>query len=111
VKTLVLLAVVAVTALCGTAAAADAARWVPGAPYWATEDEAATFLEKGFDFAYCRGIARLGKRGSYSDAEYRRFDCSIEFDRTYCSGTRFAVVKGSRPGRYRMKLVRVGDCF
>jgi hypothetical protein len=92
---------------------ASAGRWIPGTPYMITKDDATSFLEKGFDHAYCAGVPRFGHRGSFPNEEFLVFDCDISRRSSgiNCFDTRFRGVKGSRPGYFRLRLVHLGDCL
>jgi hypothetical protein len=97
-------------AIAGTA---QAGRWIPGTNYLISEDDANSFLEKGFDHAYCTGVPRFGHRGSFPDEEFVVFDCDItrRSSGIDCLDTRVRSVKGSRRGYFRIKLISQGDCF
>ena len=89
------------------AAGAQTSSWKPGTTYYVSEDDATSFLEKRFDYVYCDGIARYGKRGEFPDEEYTRFDCTIELDDgSTCYDVRELAVKGSRPGYFRMMIAK-----
>ena len=107
---LLLTILLAVLASAGAANAA-VARWVPGTNYLISETDANNALERGYDHAYCTGVPRFGHRGEFPYEEFVVFDCSISINRTYCSDQRYKAIKGSRPGYFRLKLMRRGDCF
>src|SRR5262245_9397885 len=104
-KKIVTLVALALVALAASNAQAAPARWVPGNPYFISEDDATSFEERAFDYAYCRGIARYGKRGEFPDEEFLRFDCTIELDSgSTCHNVRLHSIKGSSPGKFRMSV-------
>lgn len=110
------LVIVIMAVLAGVFAAkgqTQANRWVPGSPYYVTEEKLGNHLEKVYDFAYCSGIKRFGYiRGSFFfDNKYRVFDCTTELNDRMCSNVRFAVVKARRYGYWRLKVLRAGSCF
>ena len=98
---LVLLALVAISA---GQAHATSTKWVKGNPYYVSEDDATSFLERGFDYVYCSGIPRYGKQGEFPDEEYLVFNCTIELDSgSTCYDVYERSIKGAHPGTYRMK--------
>jgi hypothetical protein len=98
---------IAFVALSAGQAHAATSTWKPGSTYYVSEDDATSFLERAFDYAYCRGIARYGKRGEFPDEEFTRFDCTVEMDDgSTCYDVREIAVKGTRPGYYRMKIAK-----
>ena len=106
---LLLIVVVSVLALAGTATAAV---WTPGTNYMISEKNADDWLEQAFDSAYCDGIPRFGHRGRFPYEEFVVFDCAIERDGYgYCPDARVKAVKGTRVGSYKLKMVRLGDCY
>ena len=106
-KLITLIAIVAVALVAVGAAGAQSTAWKPGSTYYISEDDASSFLEKRFDYAYCDGIARYGQRGEFPDEEYTRFDCTIELDDgSTCYDVRELAVKGSRPGYFRLQMAK-----
>jgi len=109
------LVIVIMAVLAGVFAAkgqTQANRWVPGSPYYITEERLGNHLERTYDFAFCDGIKRFGYiRGSFLNDRFRVFDCTTELNDRYCSSVRFAVVKARRYGYWRLKVLRPGSCF
>jgi len=104
---IIILAVLALVAISAAQAQASSSVWRPGSTYYVSEDDATNFLEKGFDYAYCRGIARYGKHGEFPDEEFTRFDCTIELDSGQtCYDVRELALKGRRPGYFRLNQAK-----
>lgn len=68
-------------------------------------------LEKGFDSAYCDGIACFGKRGSFPYEKYHVFDCMVKRNGRTCFDWRLKSVKASPLGYWRLKSMRLGTCY
>ncbi len=105
-----LLALVSTT----SAMAASSVKWKPGNPYYISEEDAYSLLEKTYDSAYCTGIPRFGHQGEFPYEEFIIFDCDVSMHGNngfYCSDQRYKGIKGSRPGYFRLKLIRHGDCY
>jgi hypothetical protein len=85
--------------------------WLPGSPYFISEDDADSYLEQAFDHAYCTGIPRFGHQGEFPDDEFIMFDCDIEYNGETCDNERLQAVKGSAPGYFRMNEITEGDCY
>lgn len=87
-------------------------RWVPGSPYYQTEQHLQNKLETKFDWAFCSGIKRFGYiRGSFLNDRFRVFDCTTKLNDNYCSDIRFASIKMREVGHWRLKILRPGSCF
>lgn len=87
------------------------AAWVPGTAYYISEQDADDWLERTYDFAYCQGVARFGKRGRFPYEEFVMFECSVTRGEANCPRSRWRAVKGSRVNYFRMRLVRLGSCY
>lgn len=96
-------------ALTGQAVAGVDGAWIPGSNYMVEEMDASDLLEKTYDSAYCDGIARFGKRGSFPYEEYLVFDCDIFHDDWSCEN-RYKSIKGTKRGWFKLRLLRE-DCY
>jgi len=92
-------------------ASAQARAWTPGTSYYISEEDASSFIERRFDWAYCSGIPRFGHQGEFPYEEFHVFDCDTKLNGSYCTDWRVRAVKGSRYGYFRLRNVRLGDCF
>jgi hypothetical protein len=114
-KVLAILPVLVITLVLSVTANAQSTTWVPGTKYFIEETDASDLLERTYDWAYCSGIPRFGHRGEFPYETFRVFDCSFSLKTSradlYCSDQRYAAVKATRYGYYRLKLIRRGDCF
>jgi len=91
---------------------AQSTRYIPGSPYYVTEEKVQSNLERTYDFAYCSGIKRFGFiRGDFLNDKFHVFDCTTELNDRYCSSVRYASVNSARRGYWHLKILRRGSCF